>query len=63
MLGVDAIKKSGEELELFCPLDGEYKIAIDELNKQIDMFPKADIEGNELKGSHKKIYDVMCDGG
>ena len=26
MLGVDAIKKSGEELELFCPLDGEYKI-------------------------------------
>ena len=31
----------------------------DELNKQIDMFPKAyDIEGNELKGSHKKIYDV-----
>ena len=25
-LGVDAIKKSGEELELFCPLDGEYKI-------------------------------------
>lgn len=35
----------------------------DELNKQIDMFPKAyDIEGNELKGSHKKIYDVMRDG-
>jgi len=26
MLGVDAIKQSGEELELFCPLDGEYKI-------------------------------------
>jgi DNA polymerase I-like protein with 3'-5' exonuclease and polymerase domains len=25
-LGVDAIKQSGEELELFCPLDGEYKI-------------------------------------
>lgn len=25
-LGVGAIKQSGEELELFCPLDGEYKI-------------------------------------
>ena len=25
-LGVDAIRQSGKELELFCPLDGEYKI-------------------------------------
>ena len=25
-LGVDAIRKTGEELELFCELDGEYKI-------------------------------------
>ncbi len=25
-LGVDAIRKAGEELELFCPLDGDYKI-------------------------------------
>ena len=25
-LGVDAIIKAGEELELFCPLDGDYKI-------------------------------------
>jgi DNA polymerase I-like protein with 3'-5' exonuclease and polymerase domains len=25
-LGVDAIRKTGEELELFCDLDGEYKI-------------------------------------
>jgi len=25
-LGVEAIKKAGEELNLFCPLDGEYKI-------------------------------------
>ena len=25
-LGVDAIKQAGEELELFCSLDGEYKI-------------------------------------
>lgn len=25
-LGVDAIIKSGEELELFCPLDGNYKV-------------------------------------
>jgi DNA polymerase I-like protein with 3'-5' exonuclease and polymerase domains len=25
-MGVDAIKLTGEELNLFCPLDGEYKI-------------------------------------
>ena len=25
-LGVEAIRKAGEELELFCELDGEYKI-------------------------------------
>ena len=25
-MGVDAIKRAGEELNLFCPLDGEYKI-------------------------------------
>ena len=25
-LGVDAIRQAGEGLELFCPLDGEYKI-------------------------------------
>jgi ribosomal protein S25 len=35
----------------------------DEENTQLDMFPKAyDIEGNELKGSHKKVYDVMSNG-
>lgn len=35
----------------------------DNLNNQVEMFTKAyDIEGNELKGSHQKIYDAMKDG-